>query len=71
MNHNLSLINEYKRGEEGIDYSVRQGKVGDPRIANVSKFTKDARAEINALKMEDPALGKFYDDLLLKRSQFD
>ena len=59
------------KGEEGVDYTVTKGKIGDSRVANINKIKQDMRAETNALKIREPAVGKYYEDYLFKRNDMD
>jgi hypothetical protein len=69
IKHNVVLRNEYVQGEEGIDYVLSEE--GDQRIINPKKIEKSIRAEINAMKIRSPAVGKYYEDFLLKRNAVD
>ena len=50
--HNVELVNEYTKGEEGVDYVVKKEGIADNRVANINKIKADVRAEINALKLK-------------------
>ena len=44
-----------------MDYTVRLGQVGDPRLPSIAKMKRDARAEVAALKSKEPELGREYE----------
>jgi hypothetical protein len=68
--HNLELVREYRRGEEGIDYIPGAWK-DDPRVANVARMKADIRHRISQLRLENPAAAKEYADYFLKRTEVD
>lgn len=68
--HNLEIKEEYRRGEEGIDY-VRDAWRNDPRIANEQKMKADFRNQIERMRLENPEAAKQYADFFLKRNEID
>ena len=62
--HNIDVSNEFTEGQEGIDYTIEEGVVGDARLANVDKIKRDLKSQINGMKINDPELGEYYDRLV-------
>lgn len=69
--HNVKLYMEYDEPEEGVDYVVNSNGAKDPREFDVAAFKKGLKKEINALKVRNPAVGKYYEDFILKRNYVD
>ena len=60
--HNVQLMNEYHGSDEGnVDLETLITSGTDARIANAKKIEKDIRNEIKAMKIKDPAVGKYYE----------
>lgn len=68
IGHNVKLLNEYKAGEEGIDFIPG---MKDARVANINKVKRDVKAEINQMKISDPLLAQQYEQILFKKDEFD
>lgn len=66
--HNVKLIDEYSRGEEGIDHFPHQK---DARLADVGKMKKDIRAELNEIRARDPTTAKALSNYLFKEQEFE
>lgn len=66
----MELMNEFQKGEEGIDYIPEWWK-NDPRFADLKRVKSDLRHKINEMKFENPEAAKLYAEHFLKRNQWD
>lgn len=46
-------------------------KEGDERIINPKRIEKTIQAQVNEMKIKNPAVGKYYEDFLLKKNKID
>ena len=69
--HNKNMNTEYTKGEEGIDYIYKKNPELDARLIDVAKMKADARAQLNEMKITEPALAAYYEEKLFKRNEVD
>ena len=68
MKHNVPILKEYFKGEEGID---QYDPAKDPRYFNAQKFKRDVKTYLNKLKLTNPEKAKQEAEFLFKKNWLD